>query len=104
MAISDAELESEATQNRYPLELQDLRTMLVIAGVDESIADQWINDTYAFGASLPTGVLAGQWIECLKQVVARCIQIASPIAVPPGQKRVCSVGWPDRCWQDHHDR
>ncbi len=68
--------------------------MLVIAGVDESIADQWIDETHAFGASLPTGVLAGQWIECLKQVVARCIQIASPIAVPPGQKRVVALVGP----------
>ncbi len=38
--------------------------------------------------------MPGQWIDCLKQVVARCIQIASPIAVPKGQKRVVALVGP----------
>lgn len=79
---------------RFPTELQDLRTMLTIAGVDEPVADRWISETHALGVSLPGGVQAGAWMDCLKQAVARNIRIADPIHVPPGQRRVVALVGP----------
>lgn len=79
---------------RFPMELQDLRTMLTIAGVDEPVADRWIAETHAFGVAVPGGVQAGAWMDCLKRTVSRTIRIAAPIHVPTGQRRVVALVGP----------
>jgi flagellar biosynthesis protein FlhF len=78
----------------YPLELQDLRSLLLIAGVDDMVADRWIESTYAFGVAMASGVEPGQWIEYLRQTVARGIRIAGPIHVPPTGRRVVALVGP----------
>jgi len=85
---------SFTTASRYPLELQDLRTMLIIAGVDDPVAERWIADTHAFGVSLPGGVSAGYWRDCLKQTVIRRIQIGHPIHAPVGERRIVALVGP----------
>ena len=79
---------------RYPLELQDLRTMLSIAGVDEPLAERWISETFAFGVSLPGGVSHGAWIDCLRRTVMRGIRLASPIQAPVGERRIVALVGP----------
>jgi flagellar biosynthesis protein FlhF len=88
---SQVEIRSAA---RIPMELQDLRTMLTIAGVDEPVAERWIAETHAFGVSMPGGVQPGSWIDCLKRTVARGIQLASPIHVPLDQRRIVALVGP----------
>jgi len=78
----------------YPLELQDLRSLLLVAGVDDIVADRWIESTYAFGVAMATGVEPGQWIEHLRQTVARGIRVAGPIHVPPAGRRVVALVGP----------
>ncbi len=78
----------------YPLELQDLRSLLLFAGVDDIVADRWIESTYAFGVAMASGVEPGQWIDYLRQTVARGIRIAGPIHVPPRGRRVVALVGP----------
>jgi len=78
----------------YPLELQDLRSLLLFAGVDDIVADRWIESTYAFGVAMASGVEPGQWIDHLRQTVARGIRIAGPIHVPPTGRRVVALVGP----------
>jgi len=78
----------------YPLELQDLRSLLLLAGVDDVVADRWIESTYALGVSMSTGVEPGCWIDHLRHTVARGIRIAQPIHVPPGGRRVVALVGP----------
>lgn len=82
------------TRHGYPLELQDLRSLLLFAGVDDIVADRWIESTYAFGVAMASGVEPGQWIEHLRQTVARGIRIAGPIHVPPTGRRVVALVGP----------
>lgn len=86
--------ERVATRFGYPLELQDLRDLLGLAGVEDPIADRWIEETYSLGATLPGGIEPGQWIDCLRQTVARGIRIAGPIQSPPGERRVVALVGP----------
>lgn len=90
------EVGSELTASRrgYPLELQDLRELLSLAGVEDPIADRWIEATYALGVALPTGVEPGQWIEVIRETVARGIRIAGPIQTPPGERRIVALVGP----------
>jgi len=90
------EIGSEFTASRrgYPLELQDLRELLALAGVEDPIADRWIEATYALGVALPTGVEPGQWIEVIQQTVARGIRIAGPIQCPSGERRIVALVGP----------
>lgn len=78
----------------YPLELQDLRSLLQLGGVDDIVADRWIESTYAFGVAMASGVEPGQWIEHLRHTVARGIRIAGPIHVPPTGRRVVALVGP----------
>jgi len=83
-----------ANAPRYPMELQDLRTMLLIAGVDEPVADRWVAETHAFGVTVPGGVSSSAWSDCLKRTVIRQIKIAPPIHVPLGARRVVALVGP----------
>jgi flagellar biosynthesis protein FlhF len=85
---------STSTHFRYPMELQDLRTMLTLAGVDEPLAERWISETYAFGVTVPGGVRAGDWHDCLRQTVARSIRLTGPIHCPIGERRVVALVGP----------
>ncbi len=78
----------------YPLELQDLRALLGIVGVDGPIADRWIEGTYGFGVAVAESVVPVQWIDHLRRTVARGIRIAGPIQVPDGQRRVVALVGP----------
>ncbi len=89
-----AVLESVSPHRGYPLELQDLRALLALAGADDPVADRWVEAAYARGAALPGGVAPGQWGELLRQVVARGIQIAGPIRTPPAARRVVALVGP----------
>lgn len=86
--------EPHASRHGYPLELQDLRSLLLFAGVDDVVADRWIESTYAFGVAMPGGVEPGQWIEHLRHTVARGIRIAGPIHVPASGRRVVALVGP----------
>ncbi len=88
------EVSLSAQASRYPLELQDLRSMLMMAGVDEPIAEKWIAETHGFGASLVGGVATGEWIDCLRRTVARGLVMANPIEVPVGRRRVVALVGP----------
>jgi flagellar biosynthesis protein FlhF len=79
---------------RYPMELQDLRTMLTLAGVDELAAERWIAETHAFGISLPGGAGSGSWGELLKRTVSRGIKIGKPIQAPMGERRIVALVGP----------
>ncbi len=79
---------------RYPVELQDLRAMLSMAGVEDPVADHWINESHGFGVGLPGGVATGSWGDCLRHTVARSIRIAKPIDVPPNSRRVVALVGP----------
>lgn len=94
LRIADDHPEPLHIKPRFPMELQDLRTMLTIAGVDEPIAERWIAETHAFGVAIPGGVQAGDWMDCLKRTVTRSIRIANPIHVPPGQRRIVALVGP----------
>jgi flagellar biosynthesis protein FlhF len=94
LQISEDSHDAIPSAARYPMELQDLRTRLMIAGVDEPVAERWIAETHAFGVSIPGGIQPGSWLECLKQTVSRGIQIAGPIHVPIGQRRVVALVGP----------
>jgi len=85
---------ASAARRGYPLELQDLRSLLAFAGVDDVVADHWIEASYAFGVSMAGGVEPGHWIDYLRQTVARGIRIAGPIQVPPGDRRVVALVGP----------
>lgn len=87
-------LEVTAPRRSYPLELQDLRALLSLAGVDDPVAERWIECTYASGAAAPGGVAPGQWAEHLRQIVARGLRIAGPIRTPPGARRVVALVGP----------
>jgi flagellar biosynthesis protein FlhF len=79
---------------RYPMELQDLRTMLVLAGVDEPIAERWIGETYSFGVTIPGGIRSGSWLDCLRHTVSRNIRVARPIHCPVGERKVVALVGP----------
>jgi len=84
----------EPVGNRYPMELQDLRLMLTIAGVDEPIADRWISETHAFGVAIPGGTVSGQWLDRLRHTVSRRIPIGAPIHAPVDQRRIVALVGP----------
>ncbi|TVQ01511.1 MAG: flagellar biosynthesis protein FlhF [Planctomycetaceae bacterium] len=83
-----------STRFGYPLELQDLRDLLTLAGVEGQLANRWIEETYSLGSTLSNGVEPGQWIDGLRQTVARGIRIAGPIQCPPGERRVVALVGP----------
>ena len=104
---------TESSHRRgYPLELRNLREWLALAGVDDPIADAWIESTHSLGCSqvgdqdpgqsIESGqsigsgqaIESGQWLELLRQTVARGIQVAGPIEVPAGQRRVVALVGP----------
>ena len=47
LRVVDEHLSPTLAKPRFPLELQDLRTMLAIAGDDEPVAERWIAETQA---------------------------------------------------------
>lgn len=89
-----AAAEALTTHRSYPMELQDLRELLSLAGVDDPVTDRWIETTFAAGASRAGGVAPGQWIEHLRHTVARGIRIAEPIRTPLGTRRVVALVGP----------
>lgn len=92
--LSEDSQGSLLAQPRYPMELQDLRMMLSLAGVDDPLAERWISETFAFGVSLPGGVAHGAWIDCLRRTVMRGIRLASPIQAPVGERRIVALVGP----------
>lgn len=94
VGVIEEGISKSATHLRYPIELQDLRTMLAIAGVDDPVAERWISETYAFGVAIPGGVIPGTWLDCLKQTVSRNLKLARPIHVPMGERRVVALVGP----------
>jgi flagellar biosynthesis protein FlhF len=94
LRISDVSQGSMLAPTRFPMELQDLRTMLALAGVDDPIAERWISETFAFGVSLPGGVAHGTWIDCLRRTVMRGIRLANPIQAPVGERRIVALVGP----------
>lgn len=94
LRIIEETLEPSPLHFRFPVELQDLRTMLGLAGVDEPIADRWISETHAFGVSIPGGVMAGGWLDCLRHTVMRNVRLSSPIHCPIGKRRIVALVGP----------
>jgi flagellar biosynthesis protein FlhF len=86
--------EIASSHRSYPMELQDLRALLSLAGVDEPVTDRWIECTYAAGTSCSTGVEPGQWLEHLRHTVSRGIRIAGPIRVPHASRRIVALVGP----------
>lgn len=93
-AITPTDRQDSSARRGYPLELQDLRELLSLAGVAPPIADRWIDESYAFGSSLASGVEPGQWMDVLRQTVARGIRVARPIEVPTGRQRIVALVGP----------
>lgn len=86
--------DSAPARRGYPLELQDLRALLVFGGVEDAIADRWIEETYLQGVSAAAAVEPGRWIEVLRQTVASGLRTSGPIQVPPGERRIVALVGP----------
>ncbi len=87
-------LESMPLRSGYPLELQDLRALLRLGGVEDASADRWVEATYHAGTASASPVEPGQWIDRLRQTVAQGLKIAGPLQVPIGERRIIALVGP----------
>lgn len=86
--------DAAAARCGYPLELQDLRALLVYGGADDVVADRWIEETYHQSIAASVAVEPGRWIDELRKTVARGLRVAGPIELPAGQRRVVALVGP----------
>ncbi|MCC9599756.1 flagellar biosynthesis protein FlhF [Stieleria sp. JC731] len=73
--------------------LSEYRFKMVSLGVEPTVVDRWIRSTNAFASGL-TDPPTMSWLEQLKQSVSREVQIAGPIAMTPGDRRVVALVGP----------